>query len=111
MANLYARYIKERLGDEYIETDHGFATYRFLDDGKTVYIVDIYVIPEFRNQRIASGIADRVVEIAKRRGAIELIGTVSPRANGATESMKALLGYGMALKSASSEVIVFGRAI
>lgn len=109
--SLYGEYVKERLGDEIYENQYGFATYRYLNDKKTVYIVDLYVIPTERKTRVASLFADTICKIAKEQGATELLGTVSPSANAATESLKVLLGYGMSLVSSTHEMIVFRKDI
>ncbi len=66
--SLYAEYLKERTYDEIIETDEGFATYRVIEEGKAVYIVDIYVTPEARKAGLASKLADQIAEIANSRG-------------------------------------------
>ncbi len=109
MATLYAQYLAERTSDEILETQEGFATYRYLNDGKTVYIVDIYTVPERRKSGYAAGLADIVAKRAKERGAIEMIGTVMPSAKGSTISMKVLLGYGMELQSAAVNMIIFRK--
>lgn len=109
--SMYADYVRERLGDEVLELGYGFATYRFLNENKTVYIVDIYVKPEHRKKNVASEIADKIVDIAKQRGAVELIGTVSPQLKSATTSLKVLLGYGMQLHSASEQAIILKKEI
>ena len=108
--SLYAKYVKERLNDECIESDKGFCTYRYLNDGK-VYIVDIYVVPEHRNSKEASEMADLVAAKAKEKGCKELIGTVQPSAKHSTESLKVLLGYGMTLDSSTNDLIVFKKAL
>ena len=109
--SLYGDYILEHRGDEIVELESGFATYRYLNDGKTVYIVDIYVTPESRRLRGACLIADSIVERAKAKGAVELLGTVVPSAKNATVSLKVLLGYGMKLQSSSNDLIVFRKDI
>lgn len=111
VASLYARYLRERTQDEIIETDKGFATYRYLNEQKTVYIVDIYVLPDLRKSGIASELANFIVEIAKVKGAKELIGTVTPSAKNSADSIRVLLGYGMTLLSASNDMIVFRKDI
>lgn len=111
MSSQYADYIRERSFDEIVETECGFATYRFLEGGKSCYIVDIYIVPESRKTGAASAIADSIVEIAKARGCTELLGTVCPSAKAATASLKVLLAYGMALKSSSSDLVVFRKDI
>lgn len=111
MASLYAQYMKELNDDEIIETDLGFASYRYLNEGKSVYIVNIYVVPEARKDRIASALADTIVDVARKRGCIEVLGTVTPSAKGSTASLKVLLGYGMTLKSSSDNMILFSKEI
>jgi len=109
--SLYAKYLMERLGDSIIEAPEGFVTYRFLEDNKTVYIVDIFVKEEFRTQGIASKLADMVVEKAKALGSTKLLGTVIPTTKNSTISLKVLLGYGMVLESATNNLIVFKKEI
>jgi ribosomal protein S18 acetylase RimI-like enzyme len=109
--SLYAQYLKEKTNDQILETEKGFATYRYLDGDKSVYIVDIYVLPEFRKSHAASNLADQIVVEAKQRGAKELLGSVVPSTKGSTQSLKVLLGYGMSLKSSAQDFIVFTKGI
>lgn len=109
--SLYSEYLKERTNDEILETHEGFATYRFLPDTKSVYIVDIYVIPEARKKGVAGELADKIMDIAITKGCKEMIGTVVPSAKGATTSLKVLLGYGMTLKSATENLIIFRKEL
>ncbi len=111
MVSQYAKYLVERTNDRIIENEYGFATYRFVNDNKTVYIIDIYIEPAYRNQKKASEIADKIVEIAKAAGCVQVIGTVVPSMKGSTASVKVLLGYGMSLNSAQNDLIVFGKEI
>lgn len=108
--SLYSMYIQERTNDEIIETDKGFCTYRFLDE-KTVYIVDIFVLSDFRTTGEASNMADSVVELAVAKGCSELIGSVVPSCKNSAASMKVLLAYGMAPKSASNDFVIFSKRI
>lgn len=109
--SMYAAYLNERTNDEILETEKGFATFRYLNDFKTVYIVDIYVRPDFRKDGIAGALADTIVEMAKASGATELLGTVAPSAKNSTDSLKVLLAYGMKLHSATSDCIIFRKDI
>ena len=108
--SLYADYLSERTTDLIIESDYGFATFRYLDGG-VVYIVDLYVIPEVRKHGHAAGMADFIIKQAKRLGCTELIGTVVPSTKGANASMRVLLAYGMTVKTASHDLIVFRKEI
>lgn len=109
MNSLYSKYILEREGKEIIETDYGFITY--IIKNIECYIVDIYIKPELRRQNKATELANMVTEIAKDRNCAYLIGTVSPKANGSTESLKTLLSYGFELFSSSNDIIVFKKKI
>lgn len=109
--SLYAQYLRERTSDEIIESERGFASYRFLNEGKSVYIVDIFVVPDYRQTGEASALADKVVAIAKERGCTELLGTVVPSTKGSSTSLAVLLGYGMTLASAEHDLIVFKKDI
>jgi hypothetical protein len=108
---MYAKYIKERTSDHIFENDYGFATFRFLDDGKTVYIIDIFIEEKQRQSGKASLLADLIVSEAKLKGATKLIGSVVPSTKNSTTSMKVLLGYGMVLDSAADNLIIFRKDI
>lgn len=109
--SLYGDYITERTTDRIIEGALGFATYRYINDGKSVYIVDIYTVPEQRKKGAASQLADLVVKEAKEHGCIELLGTVVPSMKGSTDSIRVLLAYGFDVHIASNDVIVFRKEI
>lgn len=108
--SMYADYLKERLGDDVFETEQGFATYRFTDD-KTVYLVDLYVRPEFRKSGVATDLGDAVAEIAKARGCTALVGSVVPSARGSGDSMKVLLAYGMVPTSSGNDFVLFRKEL
>lgn len=109
--SLYADYLQERTKDKILESQGGFVTYRYMDDGKTVYIVDIYTVPRARKHGHASALANQVAEEARAQGCTRMIGTVVPSAKGATASLKVLLAYGMALESAGPDYIVMGKEV
>lgn len=111
MTSLYADYILERTNDHIIESTNGFVTYRFINDGNSVYIVDIFTVPKNRRAGQATELADMVVKEAKARGCTELLGTVVPSTKNSTSSLKVLLGYGMSLYSASTDLVVFRKEI
>lgn len=107
---MYAEYLRERTADEIMETEQGFVTYRFLNE-KQVYIVDLYVRPDFRKSGTASAMADAIVELAKQRGCTELLGTVVPAAKNSADSMKILLAYGMKPHGIEGNMVVFMKEI
>lgn len=107
--SLYAKYLLERTDVEILERDDGFATYRFMNDGKSVYLIDIFVPKDLRNQGIAAEMADLIAKKAKSEGCTEMIGSVKPSTNGSTESLKVLLAYGFKLLSSGDDFIFFRK--
>jgi GNAT superfamily N-acetyltransferase len=108
--SLFKQYILERTDRQIIETEYGFATYAFTDHN-TVYIEDIYVIPEYRKRGLASEFANEIAELAKNKGCTKMIGTVVPTTKTATDSLKTLLAYGMKIQSCSNNFIVMEKGI
>jgi ribosomal protein S18 acetylase RimI-like enzyme len=108
--SMYAEYLKEKTDDHITETTQGFVVYRYMGD-VSVYIVDIYILPDFRHTHVASTMADTIVEEARRKGCIKLIGSVVPSNKNSTASLKVLLSYGMTLKSSTNDFLVFEKDI
>ena len=108
--SLYAEYLKEKTSDQIIENEKGFITYRYVDE-KTVYIIDLFILPDFRRDHVASLLADSIVEEAKKKGCTKLLGSVVPSNKNSNTSLKVLLGYGMVLESSSNDFIVFKKEI
>jgi hypothetical protein len=111
MGSHYAQYIAERTHDHIMESDIGFATYRYLDDGKTVYIIDIYISPLYRRGHEASLLANKIVDEAKAKGCTKVVGSVVPSMKNSTTSLKVLLGYGMTLACSTNDLIMFSKEI
>lgn len=111
--SLYKNYLLEKTKDKIIETSHAFATYRYLDHQgiKAVYIVDIYVEPDFRNSNVASSISDNIAREASILGCKYLLGSVVPSNKESTSSIRVLLAYGMSLDSSSNDFILFKKDI
>jgi len=106
----YAKYLREKTSDQIIENEKGFITYRYVDE-KTVYIVDLFILPEFRKGHVAGNLADSIVFEAKNKGCTKLLGSIIPSNKNSTMSLKVLLGYGMILESSSNDFIVFKKEI
>jgi len=95
---LHAAYVKERTGADVLmdPEGRGFASWKAVGD-EAVYVVDVYVIPECRRNGVAKTLVDRIAAVARDAGAKRLLGSVDSRAENRTESITALLGYGMRL--------------
>ena len=113
--SLYSEYLKEKTEDKIIESDRGFLTYRFFYDQKdhcdAVYIIDLYVQPSFRKEKLASSMADQVTELAKKRGCKKMLGSIIPSNKNSTASLHVLLSYGFTLDSSSDNIIWFRKEL
>jgi GNAT superfamily N-acetyltransferase len=108
--SLYGKYINERQGDGIIECDEGFATFRYID-AETVYIVDIYVVPEARKYGHAAKLADTIAKVSKEKGCKYMLGTVNASLKSSTTSLKVLLAYGMSLHQVQGDAIILRKEI
>lgn len=112
---MWLNYIRERNPDTKVLElpNEGFATYKYMDmgSGMAVYIEDIYVVPEMRDQNIASKMSKIIQDEAKLDGCIYLLGTVCPSSNNSTASLKVLLAHGMTLIKSEPDLIWFYKEI
>jgi ribosomal protein S18 acetylase RimI-like enzyme len=103
----YSKYLAEKTDCNIIEDERGFATYRFTSD--SVYIVDIYVSPDFRHHDIASQMADKIGEIAKEKGIRKMLGSVNINTKDPTSSLKVLLAYGFKVNSSTTNFLLLEK--
>lgn len=89
--------------------DKGRAEYSI--HGDECYISMIYVVPEERQNGVASFMADEIEKIAKEKGCLFLTGSVVPSLKGATESALAMIKAGFDIHSSRDNFIVFKRRI
>ena len=108
--SLYGDYIKEREGLDIIESWAGFVTYSLHEPG-VIWIHDMYVLPHLRRRRVASQLADQVVQIGKNRGATKLRAQVDVTTKIASESTAALRGYGLSADGAKGNLVFFSKEI
>ena len=110
MLSLYGQYLTERTSRGILETEHGFATFDYITDD-TVYIVDLYVVPEKRKSHVASEIADKICEEAVKAGRKYLLGSVDLTAKGAETSCKVLEAYGMVIHKVAEPMVFYVKQI
>lgn len=113
MDSMYAKMVREKTDDFILETESGFATYKFTEykNEKAVYIANIYVLPDFRKTNVAGAMADNIVEMARKKGCTKLLGGVVPSSKDSTVNLRVLLGYGMRLDSSAVDYIIFVKDI
>lgn len=98
------------MNGEIEECDSGFATYHYVSED-TVYITDIYVLPENRRTHLATLLADRVCEKALAKGTKYVMGSVDVRSIGVENSLKTLEGYGMNVHKVNGNMIFYIKEI
>lgn len=106
----YGQYLKERTNMGIVETEDGFATFEYVSE-EVVYIVDLFVVPERRKQRVAATLADRIVEEAVKSGRKYLLGSVDVTAKGAETSINVLEAYGMKPYKVAEPMIFYIKEI
>lgn len=107
--SLFGEYVKEREGQEIIESDDGFLTYKAYPEEYRIF--DLYVVPSQRRFGIGSKMADEVASLALKNGCKILTGSVDSRANGASSSAKALFGYGFRILRTEGPMIYFVKEL
>lgn len=107
--SLYSQYIEELGHKKIIEMEFGFAIYSFHNE--ECYIEDIYILPEKRELKSASILADRIVEEAKNKGCKYLTGSVNTAIKDPTRSVKVLLNYGFKFYKSTSQLLSFVKEI
>lgn len=109
--SLYAQFIKEISTDSIIENDEGFVTYRYLNDGYSVYMIDVYVVPSARIKGIFLDFVDQIIKEAKSKGCKEILGTISMSNPNRTAIMRGHMAYGMQLSAISQDAIILRKDI
>lgn len=109
MDSHYAAYLKERTGQQIIETKEGFIAYTIA--GQECFIEDLYVLPEFRKKYVGSHLVDSVAAIGKKSDCQYLTCSLAMAAKNKDESLKAFIGYGFKLLRATPEAIYFVKEL
>lgn len=107
--SLWAQYKMERENKHVLETEYGFVVYYYVND--SVYLEDIYVLPQFRKTRVASELADKVAIIAKESECKSMIGSVATWDKNATKNIEILIKYGMKFNSSNENMLYFTKEI
>jgi len=108
---LYADYILERENSHYYETDYGFVTYR--EEDNHIYLVDMYIKPEYRKKGNGRQFVQYVENIAKEWNKPSVITSVSLEAKGAETSTQAILFCGFKFYSVNenSSMVYFIKGV
>lgn len=108
--SLYAAYVLEREGFQTLEGEHGFCTYKVLDDS-TIYLRDIYVVPSMRATGEGKKMLEEVERVARDKNCTAVIGSVDISLPSGTLSTSVLLKVGFSITHASGSLLVFRKEI
>ncbi len=108
--SLYFKYLKEKTDKLILEVETGFAIYSYPDE-HTVYIEDLYILPEWRKSSHASLIANEIADLARAKGCTKMLGSVIPSTKNSTASLSVLISYGMKLDSATNNFILMSKGL
>jgi GNAT superfamily N-acetyltransferase len=111
MQSMWSLYSAEMgLNYRFIERPEGFISYE-VTPTEYVYIVDFYVLPEFRRKGLGLNLLAEVESLARSAGKTYLASSISVAAATVTESMKAHLAVGFVPFAADGGKIWFQRKI
>lgn len=106
---LYKDYVKERLGNEVIEFDGGFAEYR-IHNG-CAEIVDMYVSPENRGKKLSHSVVKRIEDKARLLNCSKVYCQVDINQKQAERSIMNNLKYGFKIVLLDRSLIIFEKDI
>lgn len=100
---LYREYLKEREGAELIERNWGWCSYRIEADH--VYLIDIYVMPGYREHGKGSELLAAVEGIAREVGRPAVLGSIATNVPGADRMYGIMNGLGFKIHSSDKDII------
>jgi GNAT superfamily N-acetyltransferase len=107
--SLYAQYMRERENAEVLEYPWGFAIYKVAPDH--VYLQDIYVVPQERDNNRGQDLMEEVAAIARSKGIKTMFGSIVPSAKGSARMEHVMLHLGFELDSAASDIIYYRKKL
>lgn len=108
---LYELYMKERMGMDVIQGDHGFIVYAINKQANEAFVQELFIREEYRKQNLGSKLVDKVYEKAKEAGVKYLTATVIPSTNNAHVILLAALKYGCKILRSSENCIVLFKEV
>jgi len=106
---MWINYAKERFGYESLEEEWGFLLFTVAPP--LLAVQELYVKPEFRKNKNALDLLNRVSKIGKERGCTHLWTQVWMNDKGRSRTMTAGLAYGFQMIEASNGRIIMTKEI
>jgi hypothetical protein len=106
---LYKAYTKERTGNDLYICEQGFCEYKITKD--VAEIIDMYIKPEFRGEKLSHEIVSQIEKKAKNLGCKNLYCQVDIRQNQAERSIVNNIKYGFKIAALDTNCIIFEKGI
>lgn len=107
--SLYAQYMEELDGTQFIEYDWGFVSFK--DINGRFYIEDVFIVKDRRGEDLWAELLSQLIELAKDGGYKEIYGSVVPSRKNATWMTKYLFKLGFKIHSSQENLIFFIKEI
>lgn len=109
MNEYYKMYLKERENSEVLDHEYGFAIYTILDE--SIYLSDIFVVPEKRRSKVCYDMADSVSKIGRDNGCKYILGTIDANVSGVERSVEVLKNYGFKVFKVENSLVWYKKEI
>jgi ribosomal protein S18 acetylase RimI-like enzyme len=106
---LYRAYLKERENAELIERSWGWCSYRVEADH--VYLIDIYVLPQYRQHGKGTELLAAVENVARECGRPAVLGSIATNVQGADKMYNIMHGLGFKIHSSDKDIIYMIKEI
>lgn len=107
--SLYAQYMKELDGTEFIEHDWGFVSYRV--EQNHIYIEDVFVVESERGNNKWEKLWEDIENVARSKGFKRITGSVVPSRANSTWMTKFMFKLGFKIYSSDINIIYFVKEI
>lgn len=101
--NLFADYLKERLGQEIIENEHGFIIYKI--NGNECFLAEMYIKPESRRSGHGKSLLTELKVIGLDAGCEYITATIHQVDKNAHFTMAGAISCGFKIHNAHNNVI------
>ena len=106
---MYSQYVKEREGVETVELETGFYSYKLEDS--CLFIVDLFVLPEFRSKKVGSEYGEQLEAIAKKNGKNVILCAASLAAKNSEDAINFILSNGYKIINVTLSEIYFKKEL
>lgn len=108
--NLYKQWLKEYKNKDTLDSEHGFIIYSKLNN-EVIYLEDMFIKPESRNQKHSLDLANKLVTLAKEQGFVQLITSLDPKTPMFERSYNNAINFGFKISHVHGSLIILKKDI